>query len=257
MRITLRAVRKGACDYEQVKKLYLRSFPAAERAPFPQLMHWSDGHRAQMYALYAESVCVDGKCGESACADGKCAENACAGGKCAESACADEKCGESACAEGKCDESERAGRKENGSKCADENTGETGAGGEWMGLAYFVRYQDIIYLFYLAIDESKQGKGYGSALLTAVRRHFIGKRVILNIEALDDQAPNYEERVKRKRFYEKNGFHGMGYTVKELGIVYEMLGMGENVSKNEYIALMRSIIGRFSTWYVYHGQEEK
>lgn len=198
MKITLRAVRRGACDYEQVKKLYLRSFPLSERAPFFQLMRWSDGRRAQMYALYDSSE----------------------GG------------GDSGCGNGERDSS------------------------EWMGLAYFVRYRDILYLFYLAIDETRQGTGCGSALLAAVRRHFAGKRVILNIEAVDTKAPNYEERVKRKRFYEKNGFHEMGYTVKELGVVYEMLGMGGTVSKNEYIALMRSVIGRFGAWYTYHGQEE-
>lgn len=203
MKITLRTVRKGACDYEQVKKLYLRSFPAAERAPFAQLMHWSDGHRAQMYALYDESGCVTENDADKEETDGKI------------------------------------------------------SGGEWMGLAYFVRYRDIVYLFYLAIDETRQGQGYGSALLAAVRRHFAGKRVILNIEALDAEAPNYEERVKRKRFYEKNGFREMGYTVSELGVVYEMLGMGEAVSKKEYIALMRSVIGRFGAWYIYHGQERE
>lgn len=188
MKITLRAVRKGSHDYEQVRKLYRRSFPLAERAPFAQLMHWADGRRAQMYALY--------------------------------------------------DESDRYDRK-------------------WIGLAYFVRYRDMLYLFYLAIDENSQGKGYGSALLAAVRRHFAGRRVILNIEEVTDIAPNYEERIKRKRFYEKNGFHEMGYTVKELGVVYEMLGMGETVTRKEYIALMRSLIGRFGAWYIYHGQEEK
>ena len=50
MRITLRTVRKDSRDYEQVKKLYRRAFPLAERAPFAQLMRWSDGRRAQMYA---------------------------------------------------------------------------------------------------------------------------------------------------------------------------------------------------------------
>lgn len=207
MRITLRRVRKDSRDYEQVKKLYRRSFPLAERAPFLQLMHWSDGHRAQMYALYDESALKRGQCGK---------ENV------------------------DSDEGARLGESVD----------------EWIGLAYFVRYQDILYLFYLAIDESRQGSGYGSALLTAVRRHFTGMRVILNIEEVADTATNYKERRKRKSFYEKNGFHGMGYTVKELGVVYETLGMGETVTKSEYIALMSSLIGRIGTWYIYHRLEK-
>lgn len=206
MKITLRAVRKGSSDYEQVQKLYRRSFPLAERAPFRQLMRWSDGRRAQMYALYDESAAGAEECGNG--------------------------------------DDNRAGKR-------------GGHDGKWFGLAYFVRCQDVLYLFYLAIDENSQGKGYGSALLAAVRRHFAGRRVILNIEEVTDTAPNYEERIKRKRFYEKNGFHEMGYTVKELGVVYEMLGMGEIVTRKEYIALMRSLIGRFGAWYIYHGQEEK
>lgn len=207
MRITLRTVQKDSRDYEQVKKLYRRAFPLAERAPFAQLMRWSDGRRAQMYALYDESTLKRGQC-----------------------------------------------EKAYGESDAGSRRGESV--GEWIGLAYFVRYKDILYLFYLAIDESRRGSGYGSALLTAVRRHFAGMRVILNIEEVADTAPNFRERRKRKSFYEKNGFHGMGYTVKELGVVYETLGMGETVTKSEYIALMRSLIGRFGTWYIYHCLEK-
>lgn len=221
MKITLRAVRKGSHDYERVQKLYRRSFPLAERAPFQQLMHWADGRRAQMYALYDESAVCAEECGNG------CGNRA-------------EECGKG--------DNDSASKR--GGGCAG------GHDGKWIGLAYFVRYRDVLYLFYLAIDENSQGKGYGSALLAAVRRHFAGRRVILNIEEVTDTAPNYEERIKRKHFYEKNGFHEMGYTVKELGVVYEMLGMGETVTRKEYIALMRSLIGRFGAWYIYHGQEK-
>ncbi|MCM1539246.1 MAG: hypothetical protein NC254_12720 [bacterium] len=44
--------------------------------------------------------------------------------------------------------------------------------------------------------------------------------------------------------------------MKELGVVYEMLGTGGTVTKNEYIALMRSLIGGFGAWYIYRGQEK-
>jgi len=36
---------------------------------------------------------------------------------------------------------------------------------KWVGFVYIVSYQDIRYVFYLAVSEKERGEGYGSKIL--------------------------------------------------------------------------------------------
>ena len=70
-----------------------------------------------------------------------------------------------------------------------------------------------------------------------------GKRIVLNIEKLDEQERNFEQRIKRKAFYEKNGFSSSGYFVKEPGEKLEMLIFGGSISKEEIEAMYKNFFG--------------
>jgi len=87
---------------------------------------------------------------------------------------------------------------------------------EYIGLLYLTFYKDIVYIFYLAIDPLHQSKGYGSKILQYLRKIYQDKRLLLNIEEVDSSADNYEQRFKRKRFYEKNGFRNTNFGIKKI-----------------------------------------
>ena len=78
-----------------------------------------------------------------------------------------------------------------------------------------------------------------------IKRKNAGRRVILNIETLDEECDNREERVRRKNFYLKNGFNEAGYKTRENNVVYEMLYYGGSVSEEEYSALIEKYLGKF------------
>ena len=115
--------------------------------------------------------------------------------------------------------------------------------GRFAGLMYTVRYRDILYIFYLAVAEERRGKGLGSGALRAIRDQNPGRRVILNIEEVDPKYPNYEQRVTRLRFYERNGFRPTDLNTLEYGVVYTMLESSGYVSREEYYALMTQFFG--------------
>ena len=62
------------------------------------------------------------------------------------------------------------------------------------------------YVFYFAISQSERGQGYGSYILQTVKEFYKNQRLCLAIEEIDETAANYQQWVKRKEFYEKNGF---------------------------------------------------
>ena len=115
---------------------------------------------------------------------------------------------------------------------------------EYIGLLYLTYYKDIVYVFYLAIDPSQQSKGYGSKILQYLSENYKDKRLLLNIEKVDSSADNHEQRFKRKKFYEKNGFKNTNFEIANKDIVYEILYLGEEVFEYEYHALFKSYLGR-------------
>lgn len=119
-------------------------------------------------------------------------------------------------------------------------------GDNCVGFFYTVLYkEDLVYIFYFAIDENVRGRGYGSAALTALKREYDGKRLFLAMEEMDENADNYEQRLNRKKFYEFNGFCDMGTKLIEGTVIYDVLSIGGNVAKDEYHNLMMSWLG----WY--------
>lgn len=118
---------------------------------------------------------------------------------------------------------------------------------EFVGLTYTVKYMDIIYVFYLAFEPESRGKGFGSAALEEIKSRFDGYRIILNIEKPDANSSNNEERIRRRSFYEKNGFKRAGFTTIEKGVEFEMLRFGDKVARCEFDALLRDFLGRIYT----------
>ena len=114
----------------------------------------------------------------------------------------------------------------------------------FVGLADLVEYRDMVYLFFLAIEEDKRGCGYGSAMLREIKKRYPNKRLFLLAEELDESYPNYEERKHRFAFYERNGFVYKGTKIKEIGVDYQMLIHGGDVSKEEFVAVMTYLIGK-------------
>jgi len=119
-----------------------------------------------------------------------------------------------------------------------------------IGLIYVVTYKDISCIMYFAITENVRGKGYGSKVLDLIKGKYKGNRIILYIEEIDKNVSNYEQRVKRKKFYEKNGFKDLQYKIREAGIYYEMLGYEGIVTKEEYEELMEKFLGKLVLFFI-------
>lgn len=118
----------------------------------------------------------------------------------------------------------------------------------FVGLVYSVYYQDIVYIFYFAIDESLRAKGYGSKCLEMLKQKYFDKRVVLSIEELNEDSDNNQQRIKRKVFYQRNGFNSLNIKVKEGSVTYELLYYSNSnlrVTKEEYDNLLKTYFGSF------------
>ena len=111
------------------------------------------------------------------------------------------------------------------------------------GFVFTVLYMDIVLIDYLAINESSRGQGIGSITLSQLREKYEGKRIFLEIEKTEENAPNNVERIKRKKFYLKNGLKETGIYISIYSNHMEILTFNEKVNLKEYCDMLRATLG--------------
>ena len=110
----------------------------------------------------------------------------------------------------------------------------------WIGLLYVTEHKDIVFVHFFAIAQCSRSLGYGSKVIDAMKAKYVDKRIVLNIEELEEKQKNYQQRIKRKALYVKNGFSTSGYVVKEPQERLEILILGGDISKQEIEALYKN-----------------
>lgn len=119
------------------------------------------------------------------------------------------------------------------------------ADGAFAGEAITVQCGSLILVDYLAVSEEKRGQGVGSAALRLLRARYAGKIVFLEIESTkEENAPNREQREKRKAFYLRNGLSCMPFRAVEFGVEMEVLTFSGEVAFDDLHGLYQSVFGR-------------
>jgi GNAT superfamily N-acetyltransferase len=108
----------------------------------------------------------------------------------------------------------------------------------WIGFVYFLNSNDLLFLWYLAVDDNIRSKGYGGLILSELKKMYSEHRIILAIEVSDKNARNNEQRIKRKQFYQKHGFKESGYIVEQKPPM-EVLLFGESFFLEEFYGLIK------------------
>lgn len=117
---------------------------------------------------------------------------------------------------------------------------------EVVGLAFMLLYKNQVLFDYFAIMKEHRSIGYGKEVLKALADKYAGKVLFGEVEPLDANADNYEQRVRRMKFYMENGFHKTGIYVNLFGCVLQLIYMGETaITYEEYIAFLKHAFGLF------------
>ena len=109
------------------------------------------------------------------------------------------------------------------------------------GLSYTIEAGEYLYILYLAVPDELRGKGYGTRILQQLRELYPQASQVLEIEPLDPKASNYDQRMERLRFYERNDFHLVGYDMFEGSVRYSMLATGEHFDVDAFSSAVRKL----------------
>lgn len=76
-----------------------------------------------------------------------------------------------------------------------------------VGMCIYYKENDLIYLIWLVVDKALQGQGIGSKILQTLHQENKNCGIALNIENPNDaKCKDKDVRVRREKFYVKNGF---------------------------------------------------
>ena len=111
-----------------------------------------------------------------------------------------------------------------------------------IGFYYIVNYDDVSYLMYFAVDITKRNKGYGSMILSDLRKKH--NNILLCTEFANKNVN--DEKLSRRNFYLKNGFFSSNKFIVDNNVKYEILTTNkdypitEEVLRKRYINMTKS-----------------
>ena len=96
-------------------------------------------------------------------------------------------------------------------------------GSVFVGIMQAFAADEAVFILYLAVNDQIRSRGYGSQILNWAKEHYRNRCITLNVEPIDEQAPNSEQRRRRMEFYRRNGITDTGYIFHEGSDTYSVL----------------------------------
>ncbi len=107
------------------------------------------------------------------------------------------------------------------------------------GMAYLFTWEDVLYLFYLAVSPQLQNQGIGGKILDLLKDRYPERRIVLSIEPLEENAANFSQRQRRLDFYRSHGFADIGLSSTHQGMRYTTLVYGGTFTQEEWNQLWK------------------
>lgn len=111
----------------------------------------------------------------------------------------------------------------------------------WIGFTHCALYKKTIYCMYLAVTPDLRNQGYGSKILDYLQEQFPQDNLLGEIEILDEQADNNDQRKRRRDFYMRHGFHSTHYQITAFDMTYEIICTKDSFSTNTYKELVERL----------------
>lgn len=108
-----------------------------------------------------------------------------------------------------------------------------------IGFAVILKNEECGYVYFIAIDSNTRSKGYGSVAMRKMFELYPNLQLVLDFEVIDEKAENNEQRIRRKNFYLKNGFHETGNYTMLRDERFEIVCSGGELRKEAFKDLLR------------------
>ena len=107
---------------------------------------------------------------------------------------------------------------------------------QFVGFFMTMTSSACVYLFYFAVCSRMRSKGYGGRILHLMDDLY-QRQIVLDMEPLDGTSDNYDQRLRRTRFYASHGFRSSGYHLDYWNQTFDLLCTRGAFLKEEFMNL--------------------
>lgn len=111
---------------------------------------------------------------------------------------------------------------------------------EFVGFAFSIYNQKVFYVSFFAIMPHLRSHGYGQEIIEKLVE-FYQRTMILEVERLDEECDNLEQRQSRMDFYKRNGFKTANAFLEYEGLSFEILYRGDHFDEEAYRDIFRKL----------------
>ncbi len=104
---------------------------------------------------------------------------------------------------------------------------------EFVGFAFAISNQKAFYISFFAIMPHLRSHGYGKEIIDKLT-DFYQRTMLLEVERLDEECDNLEQRKARMSFYQQNGFKTANAFLEYDGLSFEILYRGDHFDEEAY-----------------------
>ena len=105
---------------------------------------------------------------------------------------------------------------------------------QYVGFIALLTHEKITHILYFATEESLRDKGFGKRILQLVKEAFPDHIIIADVEELDEESDNSEQRKKRIQFYLKNGYRQTDIEYDWRDEHYVIFVNGDYISRDDF-----------------------
>lgn len=102
----------------------------------------------------------------------------------------------------------------------------------------------IGYIWFFAIAADCRSRGLGSKALQKLQDIYADCQLILDMERIDTSAPNYNQRIRRLKFYQKCGFTRAYIGMNYLGMNFELMCNQGRLRIDNFKDMIDKVAGR-------------
>lgn len=113
---------------------------------------------------------------------------------------------------------------------------------KFVGLAYTLHQNNLHYLLYLAVNEPARCCGYGTAIMSELKKAYGDDQIVLAVKKPNQFNGDKNQFDLQINFYLQNGFYVTSKELQSRGVVYQVMASQENLSDQELVKLIHSFI---------------
>ncbi|MCR1877714.1 GNAT family N-acetyltransferase [Limosilactobacillus reuteri] len=104
---------------------------------------------------------------------------------------------------------------------------------QFVGFAYVIHSHGMHYILYLAVNDQIRSQGYGTRIINELRRLYPEDSLALDVEQPNPQAANNQQRLRRLKFYRRNGFFPTPKLFKEEKVTFQVLATNKKINQGK------------------------